>query len=299
MKRLLWFNLTVFAWASLLLASCDKFEGDQTVPAYLQIDTIRLSVPDPAFGSATSNITDAWVYVDDEPIGCYELPVVIPVLKTGKHQVTIGPGIKLSTQSGLRAQYSFYEPVIMQNVRLTIDSLTIIQPVTHYFDNTTFAFIEDFEDGSSVFKRTVKSDTVIAFVANTQATDFYGTSNGLICLTAEKDLYEGMTNYGETLGYDFPSGGQPVFMELDYNSNNSLNIGILIRRTSELIQTSILVLNPTGGKWKKAYVNFSSIVLDYASAEYFNFFLGAVIDDGVDTAMIRLDNIKLVHKPLD
>jgi hypothetical protein len=299
MRRLLFFNLSVIAWICILLTSCDKFEGDQTVPAYLQIDTIKLSVPDPAFGSATSNITDAWVYVDDEPVGCFELPAVIPLLKTGKHEITIGPGIKLSTQSGLRAVYSFYEPVIMQNIRLAIDSVTIVSPVTHYYDNTTFAFIEDFEDGSSVFKMTSKSDTAIAFVANTQATDFYGAKNGLICLTAEKDIFEGMTNYGETYGYEFPSGGKPVFMELDYNSNNSLTIGILIRKTTELIQTSLLVLNPTGGKWKKAYVNFSSIVLDYSSAEYFNFFVGAVIDDGIDTAMIKLDNIKLVHKPLN
>jgi len=43
------------------LNSCYKFEGDQTVPSYLKIDSINLETYYPEEGSNSSKITDVWV----------------------------------------------------------------------------------------------------------------------------------------------------------------------------------------------------------------------------------------------
>jgi hypothetical protein len=59
----------------LVLSSCQK-EDTVDIPTYLKIDNIVLDE-----GNTTSIITDAWVYVNDQLQGVYELPAKFPVLE--------------------------------------------------------------------------------------------------------------------------------------------------------------------------------------------------------------------------
>ena len=95
----------VLAVFSVVFASCRKFEGSQTIPAYIHIESIVVdSLTDYfTYGSTTSKITDAWVYVDDDPIGCFELPATFPVLKHGPHKVTVYGGIMSNGIAAARA----------------------------------------------------------------------------------------------------------------------------------------------------------------------------------------------------
>ena len=94
--RLLIYILTTLL--ALNLTSCQKFEGDQTIPAYVRIDTVLFTADYVTQGSSTHKITDAWVYVDDQLIGVYELPSTFPVLASGKHKLEIRVGIKLNVE---------------------------------------------------------------------------------------------------------------------------------------------------------------------------------------------------------
>jgi hypothetical protein len=92
------FKITLLLFLFIpLLFSCNKFDGDQTIPSYIHIDKITV-VDNPTLneGSLSNKITDAWVYVDEELIGAFELPATFPVLKKGKHKISIHPGIKLN-----------------------------------------------------------------------------------------------------------------------------------------------------------------------------------------------------------
>jgi hypothetical protein len=40
-------------------------------------------------GSASHKITDAWVYVDDQLVGVWEVPSKIPALEAGEHTVKV------------------------------------------------------------------------------------------------------------------------------------------------------------------------------------------------------------------
>jgi hypothetical protein len=96
-----------------MITSCDKFEGDQTIPSYLAIDTIFLENNNLIEeGELTHNFTDVWVYVDDQLIGAFELPAVVPVLVTGYHKLALYAGIKLNAISGTRVQHPFVQPKI-------------------------------------------------------------------------------------------------------------------------------------------------------------------------------------------
>jgi len=97
-----------------LSTSCRKFDGDQTIPAFIRIDTISLTSDYFTEGANTHNISDAWVYVNDQIIGAFELPALIPVLAKGTNKLEIRPGIKLNGISSTRAPYPFYKPFITQ-----------------------------------------------------------------------------------------------------------------------------------------------------------------------------------------
>ena len=101
--------LSVFAVA---FSYCRKFEGSQTIPSYIHIDSITVNCDYFVYGANTSKITDAWVAIDDDIIGCFELPSTFPVLKKGPHKVSIYGGIKRDGISATRAPYPFYKPLV-------------------------------------------------------------------------------------------------------------------------------------------------------------------------------------------
>ncbi len=98
-----------------MLTSCYKFDGDQTIPAYLKIDTVLLKTYYPEQGSNSNAIKDVWVYVNDQQIGAFELPAMFPVLAMGNQKLEIRPGIKVNGISSTRAPYPFYKPIIYED----------------------------------------------------------------------------------------------------------------------------------------------------------------------------------------
>ena len=70
------------------LSSC-KDKSDDLIPAYIHIDSISFSN---TTGLALTNshaITDAWVYINDNLVGAFELPVTFPVLYENLNSVRI------------------------------------------------------------------------------------------------------------------------------------------------------------------------------------------------------------------
>src|SRR3954471_3898254 len=101
MKKI-YFYLTAFTGACLLAFSgCNK---EEPIPVYVHIEKISLVANPDGFvnsvtgdeGSLSSKISDAWVYVDEQLVGCFELPVTFPVLAEGTHTVKIRAGIKVN-----------------------------------------------------------------------------------------------------------------------------------------------------------------------------------------------------------
>lgn len=280
--------------------SCEKFEGEQTIPSYLSIDAFYLrDNPNLQEGKLTYDFTDAWVYVDDQIIGAFELPTIVPVLQSGVHKLTIYPGIKYNTLSGTRGPHIYIEPFIDTEFSFTIDSTISISypnPKGQYFDNTNFALIEEFESITGTFIETSASDTVINLYPQDAINfDKYGNTSGAGYLVDENSVFE-ITSFEEDFpGFQFPNG-VPVIFEMDYNTNNSIIVGAFIKIGNSITQHAILVLNPTDNQWKKAYVNFTPTVSKNPSADAFNVFIRADKESGVETAEVLLDNLKLIHR---
>lgn len=313
-RKSLRFSVFIIAllFISSLLGSCQKFEGDQTVPAYIRIDSIIIQTNYEEEGAPTSNITDAWVYINDEAIGAYELPAVFPVLANGLTRVRVDPGIELNGIAALRTPYPFYEPIVQEvmlvegeEVNLNTDTLYYdgeevpYTMTTGYYDNLEFVWMEDFEDPSLSLDSTSKSMTDItrtnpanspeAFLSN------YSKYSGLMVLTTEKWLIDVATNVGYEDGFVLPKLGQPVFLEVDFKNNNYFTAGFYARELSQIIQNPVVNMNPTS-EWKKIYINLTPGVSAQVNAIDYNIFFGSTKEDAVDEPRILIDNIKLIHR---
>lgn len=290
----------MFSLLLMLLGSCEKFEGDQTVPSYLHIDTFYLiSNPLIEEGALTHKITDVWAYADDQLIGMFELPAQIPVLKSGNGKLRLVAGIKYNGFSGTRGPYFFYQPKIIEDFNFIIDSTQTINPTVSYYSTSVFTWMEDFEDGASSLNPTNRSDTSLQLFQYSQTDPKYGNISSVAYLDDTRSVLEIRTFADDPdEGFDLPSGGTPVFLEMDYNITDYLIVGIYIfEYGTGTTQHPVLVLNPTDGIWNKIYINLTPAVSAFPNAVYFNLFLRADKQTTEDIAVFKLDNLKLIHSP--
>jgi hypothetical protein len=126
--------------------SCTKNNPD---PSWLEVTKWTLNA-NPNLtgleGSLTQNISEAWVYVDDEIIGVFEVPFKIPILKEGSVNIKIYPAIKNNGISATKKVYPFLEPYVVTANLVKNQTLTI-NPITQYYNAVQF-WIEDFEDAA-------------------------------------------------------------------------------------------------------------------------------------------------------
>ena len=95
---------------ALVFSACTKNNPD---PSWLEINAWDLQANAASVnptGELTSSINDAWVYVDNELIGVFEVPCRIPILKSGTFDVKIFPTVLNNGISATKKIYPFLEP---------------------------------------------------------------------------------------------------------------------------------------------------------------------------------------------
>ena len=197
---------------TIAMSSCAKFDGDQTIPSFLKIDTVFEYTNNPLQGENSHEITDVWIYVDDQQLGVFELPAKFPVLAKGIHKLEIRPGIKVNGIASTRAPYPLLKPIIFKEFEFFEDSVLQLNNLTfQYYDNLTFAWIEDFESAGLTIQETNNSDTAIVITspANNPEAFLSSTSkfSGVVNLTTEKSFW----NAWSYSTYDLPDMGVSCF----------------------------------------------------------------------------------------
>lgn len=290
--------LFVFLLAGFFAATgCYKFEGDQTIPAYISIAGINLETYYPEEGTDSQDIVDVWVYVDDGLLGVFEIPKTFPVLAEGKHKLEIRPGIKLNGISSTRVPYPFYKPIIFDEYEFhpgETDTLGVL--TTSYFSGTEFVWMEDFEQpGISIEKIESVSDTAIKRTepANNPVAFLSPDSrySGVIDLTSDKDQYAGTSHNS----FDVQTAGTVIIMEMNFKTDNYITVGLLIRDKYEVVEKQLLILNHSD-EWKKIYINLGANLSLYPQAFDYKIIFRAGLESESSEADIFLDNIKIVHR---
>ncbi len=284
---------TLFIIVTLsLLAGCSKTTIDE-IPSYIAIDTTSINVAS-LQGTASQKISDTWVYADNELIGAFEVPTQFPVLKNGSSELSIFAGIRLNGINETRAPYPFYEK-ITRTVNLEREKITDLGHLKFsYVVGTKFAWQEDFEQANLSIDSTARSEVNLVrtrmtselaaafpFETNEWAAKIVIPDDSLVFECASHDSYK------------LPTTGTSVFLEMNYKSNNSFTVGLIVNG-SVTSQKSVLVINPSE-TWNKIYINLTPSVSASSGATSFKVFLSAMKNTNVPKAEIYFDNFKLLH----
>lgn len=288
MNKIYKFLLSFGFFATLLLSSCELYNPSEPIPAYIHIEKFILTTNYPTEGSNSHKITDAWVYVNDQLIGCFELPATFPVIAEGTCKVKIVAGIKVNGIASNRGQYPFYNPY-EQYVNLEVGKRITLSPTVTYKSTTTFAYLEDFEVNNLSLKKTQQSDSTIQEVTD-PALVFEGTKSMIGYTDPTRFRFECMT----VDSFALPQAGAPVFLEFNYKTNYTTVVSIIARGATTSDQFICLNLNPTTN-WNKAYIYLTPNVSGTFTALDYKMVWGFHNTIPLDSAALMLDNIKLVY----
>jgi hypothetical protein len=272
------------------MISCEKFKGDQSIPAYLSIDSIYITTDYNKQGTNSQNITDVWVYVDDEFLGAYELPARFPVLKSGTHSLKLWPGVKKNGIAATRIAYEYYVP-IQRNVTLKEDSTSKLGILkSTYQVPAFFPWMEDFENAGISLDTTRRSTAYIDKTPAGSPFTFEGNHSGMVVMDSIHDFFECQTHSEYTIPHS------SVFLEMNFNTTNTLTVGVFSYSGISVTQTPILTLNRTNGNWKKIYIDLTTTLNAYQGMTSFRVYMGTFKDADVKESLILFDNFKIVTR---
>lgn len=301
MKKILFATAITILFA---LSSCHKFKG-QSVPAYIYIDTCYLISNYYTTGANTHAISDVWVYVDDQTLGCFELPATVPILKNGKHKLSLRAGIKVNGISATRAWYPFFKTLDYVDFELIEDSIQRIRPTFEYYDANTVhvAWMEDFENAALSIVPTTQSDTnIVRTNVNDEAyKSNYSSWSGKVVMPGGQSTSCILASYSEFT--NLPKTGAACMLEMDYKSSfDSLAVGVIYSLNNTITQWPLINLAATDlenampkNVWRKMYINIGPIVAANPSAEYFKIYIGYT-NNSDKTQYFFLDNLKLLYR---
>jgi hypothetical protein len=291
------YTFIYFIFIVVFFASCTKKMDDAWIPSYVNIENIQI-LTNSNQGSSSSNITDAWLYIDGADRGAYPLPTRIPYLGEGTHTIKVAPGIMLNGVSSTRVPYPLVEPHEV-DVELFKDSVVNLDVKCRYYNTTSFAMIEDFEDINIGFEATPTSTAVWRSTSSSSDPESYifeGSHSGGGFLDEEKNSLQIVTRQFFT---ELPKSGTPVFIELNFNTNTTIVVSVTGYVGGIGNSNDLIYLNPTDGIWKKIYINLTSTLSYDVSVDEYRFVLSANHSNGSEPSVVLIDNFKILYRDLD
>ncbi|MBK9480058.1 MAG: hypothetical protein IPP56_02520 [Bacteroidetes bacterium] len=291
-------NFIILVSFCISVVSCSKFDKEEPIPAYISIPSIKLTIADtlkPTQGSASENIVDAWIFLDDKLQGVYELPAKFPVLKEGTYTLKVKPGVKQNGIGSTRPIYPFYTEYT-QTINLIPEEIIEVAPVVEYRSYTKFVWIEDFEKTTFSLTATLNNDTTFKTTANPQLS----LPEDGKCLQAFLDDQHLVFEYKSKNAFELNTNGSPVFFELNYKTNSPIYIGFIANSATSTVTQPLVTINPSyndtqGLVWKKMYVNLTDFIGDYYQYDNFNMIIRVAKSSDVALTEFYLDNLKLVQ----
>ena len=286
----------LFVIAGLMLNSCIKNNPD---PSWIEITPWTLvanSNSQYPTGELTHSFSDAWVYVNDELIGVFQVSdtVKIPVLKSGAVNIKVYPAIRNNGVSATKKIYPFVERYEI-NTTLVQNQTLQINPITRYSPAVRFA-IEDFEDPAIKLVNDPNSASQMS-QGNDPSILQWGNFYGFVNLNQTDTTWIAYTNFESVNEADLPRGKE-VYLEIDYYNTNNVITGLLWVSPTSIKNNTNYRLNkqdPSKVKWKKIYIDLKELISNSPVGTYFEQSFQALLDEGDTEGIIVIDNIQVVH----
>lgn len=292
-------NYIILVTILFLFVGCGVFDKPETIPSYVEIDEFVLTTTS-SQGTSDHKITDAWVFVDKEFVGVYELPARIPLIANGEHQVEIYPGIYKNGVQAERVIYPFYT-FFDTTYNLIPDETLIISPEIGYVNDLNW-WVEDFEDPS--FKWILfpsGSDTTMFVAEPSEYPNLFEGNAGLIEMASTTVYCEMRTE--EPMFNDLPRMfSDDAYMELNYKCNHQFILGLLHNNTglSAYDKQTLITFYPTTdengeAQWNKTYLYIPDVTNFFQQATEFDFFISILNNDGMEDVEVYVDNFKVLY----
>ncbi len=280
----------IWVFLAILIAGCDIFDKDETIPGYVYIESADLSTNELTEGANTSNIVDATVFANDEFMGTFELPATVPILINGPVNIKVGAGIRNNGLSSDRRIYPFYD-FYTEDIELFPHVVTPLGDSTitfQYFDSGLYFTIEDFEETIGSQLLPLDNNTADFLVTIDEEEVLSGDGSLKIELTPENSVFEARTVWDF---YNLPTGAN-MYLELDFKGNHYLEVGILAQNPQRKIFA--LGLNPTD-EWTKVYIELTDEISSQFNADPIEIYFQSVLSTNNTAKTLYLDNLKFIH----
>jgi hypothetical protein len=279
-----------FILCAICSTGCSVINPDEPQAAYIRVDSISVINTPATQGTINASISDAWIYIDDQLMGAFELPCNVPILEEGNHKISVGAGIKINGLSALRAPYPFYR-FYTDSLNLEPGAVHEIEPKVSYFDSLAYAFMADFDDVSgNKLEASGASDTTVGI---TTASENVFEGNGSFSAQLLRD--SGTVEFQMVEPVSLPKLGTLVYLELNYRTTHVLTLALRSNYAASAPQNTILIsLYPTD-EWKKVYVNLTRAVSEQISASDYQVFFFSFKNPGTEDLEILLDNMKIIY----
>jgi len=269
--------------------SCGK-KTEAEIPAYIVIDSVGVNTDIGRQGAGSHNITDFWVYVNEDQIGVFNKKQLIPILAKNYNDINIKiyAGIRSNGLKNNIDIYFLYKNIEL-NKSLSPGEIDTINAIFKYDDYAKFVFVEGFENGNIFNKDDDGNYNTKISVTGEKA--IYGNKCGLILLDKENNKIQVTTKDDF---YDLPKEGNKVFLELDYLCDTEFVIGISGK--DELMheyKEDVIILKKRDF-WNKIYLNLTEYI-KRGNLESYKVFFKATNPVESDQSKVFLDNIKLVY----
>lgn len=267
--------------------SCDI--SPAATPSFLHIDTIAVdSTSFDSTGTVSHAIRYAWVYANDNLLGVFWLPAVIPVLEEGEVEITVFGGISengIATQAG---RYPFYAPWQKKINLNAMDTATVfprvrypkgfVVPVNQTFDQAQL-------NGMSL--AIVQGGGFYSILLNeTEAYEGQGCLQ-LYLPEGDQDMIL------ETSSLPVPTGKAGYFIEMDYRNNCDFLLGLRAAGSNQA--ASLIGVRPRQ-EYNKLYVNITNLVDQLSGiSEAVHLFIRVPQDTSIADQRVYIDNLKLVY----
>ncbi len=273
----------------LLFFSCEIINPEEDILSTIYIEKIALQT-DASLGTNSSNITDAWFYIDDEFLGVYPLPANIPILKSGSQEIIVEAGIKKNGISASRINYPYLNRYTI-NKDLTPNQTCSISPFVNYKINE-FPYQEDFEGNGTILN--VITDSInhsIEKIYSNIYDPILGNTYGKILISGEEgEIFECRTN-----SISLPKDKQ-VYLELDYKSSTTFVIGMYATNSQLTNKTAVIYLNEKED-WNKIYVSLTESINSFGNGfDNYNIFIGMSRNEDQDINELNIDNVRIVYE---
>lgn len=289
MKQIFATKLRIYLFGGIFLGfftTCSIVDPAEDIPSYIHIDNITLSAIGNQ-GSSSAAITEAWIFMDGELVGGFELPCTVPILAAGNHSFIIKGGVKMNGLTSTRAIYPSWKGW-EGTLELTRGEIVNVNPSITYFPLIDFVntWMENFETaGISLIPETNSSAIV---VKDSIPYAFEGNTSAYIHLNNNDT-----TNFvgSSSIAYNMPAANN-TWIEFNYWSDTPFICGI-VEENNPNNRVQWVSVNPNWA-WGKIYIRLTDALASATQNVNYKIYFAMENPSSQTESNLYLDNIKLL-----